>query len=265
MTRTRCAAFLACLLATPRILPAQAIWISPLTSRAELGVEWTRPDFESNTGLGTFRGIWIASGRYRVGERGAVIVAVPRFVTSGSQSFGNPYVGYQSSLPDGNSSFSLGFRIPNVDAGFTPDQEMAFRGDFDRYEEMLPKYLTIHAEGQEKVWRDSAGADVRIRVGFTLFHPTEALSGNENSFFGDYGFRFGHRWPKVDLGLAVTGRWILSGNGGSVWDRNISQAAFDLGWHGRVEPRVAFRIPVSGNIKTLYKSAVTLGLTVPLP
>lgn len=265
MPSSRCALLVASLLAVPALLPAQSIWISPLTGNADVDLEWTRPSFENNTGIGAFRGVWIATGRYHLGAHGALVVAVPRFTASGVSSFGNPYIGYQSAVDHGKSILSLGFRLPNISSGFTAEQDLALRADFDRFEEMLPKMLTIQAQAQGKVWQDSSGADVQARGGFTIFHPTDAASGNTNTFLFDYGIRFGRRFDQVDLGAGITGRYFMSGNGGTFNQRNATEGALDLAWHGPVTPRISFRIPVTETLKNEYKSVLTFGLEVPIP
>lgn len=265
MRLMRCAAPAALLLVAAPVA-AQSIWVSPLTSRGELGVEWTRPSFEDNTGLGNFRGVWIASGRYRVGEHGAIVGAIPRFVGGGFESTGNLYVGYQSWERDGGSIFNVGLRLPTASENGNVEQFVALAGDFDRYEQMAPKMLILHAEGQGKVWRDSAGAEVQVRAGFTLMHPTAGSPASENSFLFDYGVRFGHRWPRLELGAALTGRMIMTGGGGGNFlQRNVDQATAELIWHGRVTPHVGFRLPIDEQAKDLLKSAIIVGIELPLP
>lgn len=251
-------------LAAPALLSAQSIWITPLTTRGELGFEWVRPSFDDNTGLGNTRGVWIGSGRVRLSEGRAIVIAVPRLVGGGTSEFGAPYLGFQATGGADHSAFLLGARYSNSQASFGPDRSVALAADWDRFEQVAQKELIVHAEGQGQVWHDSAGADVTVRVGFTLFHPTESGSGTENSFVGDYGFRFGHRWTKLEAGAAVTGRFLLSGAYGSVTDRNTDQGAFDLAWHGKVAPRVSFRFPITGNLKSVYKYALTFGVEVPI-
>jgi len=265
MPSSRRALVAAILLALPASLPAQSIGITPLASKADVDLEWTRPSFEDNAGLGTFRGVWVASGRYRLGERGALVLAIPRLVGAGRASMGNPYVGYQASEGNGQSILNLGVRLPNVDVGYTPEQQIALYGDFDRFEEVLPHTLTIRAEAQGKVWQDSSGADVRARAGLAIFHPTGAGATGDNTFLVDYGVRFGREFGKFDLGAAMTGRYFMSGNGGGFNQRNATEADVELAWHGAVTPRAAFRIPVTETLKNAYKTALTLGLEVPLP
>ncbi|HET7042329.1 MAG TPA: hypothetical protein VFI13_09930, partial [Gemmatimonadales bacterium] len=87
-------------LLSPRLVAAQALWVTPVTGKADLDVEWTRPTFDNISGLSEFRGVWVASARARLGEKGALIVAVPRFVGSEDDGFGNPYFGAQFYRPD---------------------------------------------------------------------------------------------------------------------------------------------------------------------
>jgi hypothetical protein len=265
MPSSRRALIVAALLFAPSLLAAQSLWISPLTSRGDIDLEWTRPTFKNLNATETFRGIWIATGRFRVGQRGAVIVAVPRLVGGGFSSIGNPYIGYQASEGDGKSILSLGVRIPNISTGYSTEQMVAFIGDYDRAEEMLPQTLTIHAEGQGKVWRDSSGADVRVRAGFSIFHPTDTGSGSDNTLLFDYGIRFGRGFDRIAFGAGITGRYWASGSGGTFTDRNVTEGAVDLAWHGRVTPRVALRIPLTEPFKNAYSTALILGLEVALP
>lgn len=248
----------------PRLLAAQSLWIKPVPGKAEYDLEWTRPSFDNIGGLSAFRGVWVASARARAGDRAALIVAVPRLVGDDAGSFGNPYFGAQLYRPDGSAAFTLGLRVPTISTAPTSQRGVAFRGDFDRFEEAVPDYLTVTADGQFRAWHDSAGADVTVRAGFTLLHPTDQTFGATDQYYADYGVRFGHRWTRLEVGATVTGRYYMSGAGGTVNDRNLAQGAVELGWHGRVVPRVGFRLPITGNLKGLYKSAVTVGVSVPV-
>lgn len=265
MPSSRRALVVAALLALPASLSAQSIWTTPLAGRADIDLEWTHPHFEAPATTSTLSGVWIATGRYRVGKGGAVVVAIPRLVAEGSSSLGNPYLGYQASVENGRSVLNLGVRLPYASGGYAPEQDLALRTDFDRFEEMLPDILTIRAEAQGKVWQDSSGADVRARAGMSIFHPTGTGSTGDNTFLVDYGVRFGREFGKADLGVAMTGRYFMSGNGGGFNQRNATEADIELAWRGPVTPRASLRIPVTETLKSAYKTALTLGLEVPLP
>ncbi|HET7041503.1 MAG TPA: hypothetical protein VFI13_05775, partial [Gemmatimonadales bacterium] len=137
-------------------------------------------------------------------------------------------------------------------------------GDFDRYEEAVADYVAFQAEGQGRAWHDSAGADVTVRGGFTLLHPTDRTFGAENEFLFDYGVRFGHRWTRLEATAALSGRFFMTGCCGSFTQRNADQATFEFTWHAPITPRVGLRLPLTETPKNLYKSAVILGVSVPI-
>lgn len=248
------------------ILAAQSLWSTPFSGKGEIGLEWTRPSFEINDGLGDFRGVWIATGRFRVGQHGALVFAVPYLKAGDEAIVGNPYVGYEQAEQEGRSTLIAGIRFPHAEASFGMAQSLAFRGDYDRLEEALPNALTLRVEGQTEAWRDQGGADVRVRGGLSILHNTDPAAGADaTEYFLDYGVRFGRTWTKLDLGLAFTGRWFLSANGGTFSTNTTGQATADLKWHGKVAPMVGFRLPVDEPLKTVYKSALIFGLTVALP
>ena len=248
----------------PRLVAAQSLWVTPVTGKADFDLEWTRPSFDDISGLSAFRGIWVTSARARVGDRGALIVAVPRLVGSDAGTFGNPYFGAQLYRPDGSAAFTFGLRVPTISTAPTLERAVAFRGDFDRYEEAVADYLTVAADGQFRAWHDSAGADVTVRGGLSLFHPTDPTFGAKDEYYFNYGIRFGHRWTRLEVGADVTGRYYMSANGGTVTDRNLAQGSVTLGWHARVVPRVGLRLPITENLKGFYKSVVTVGVSVPV-
>ncbi|MBW8772336.1 MAG: hypothetical protein JF590_03445 [Gemmatimonadetes bacterium] len=251
---------------------AQSLWPRPLTSASELDLEWVRPTFPNESGLDGGRGVWILSGRTKVGERGRIVVAVPYLRAAGSgtgtgsgATFGDPYLGYESTDSTGKSTFVVGVRLPMAGTSESFSEEVAFLGDYDRFEESFPKTLTLHAEGQGEVWRDAEGADVRIRGGTTLLHSTEgSYSAQANSFTFDYGVRFGRPLGPLDLGLALTGRMLLSGSGGNIAQRSTHQATFELAGHGRIAPRIGVRVPVDEPLKSSFDRAIMIGVRVQL-
>ena len=99
---------------------------------------------------------------------------------------------------------------------------------------------------------------MRIRAGSTLLHLTDgAYSAQANTFTFDYGVRFGRYVGPIDLGLALTGRMILSGSGGQ---RSTHQASIELAGHGRIAPRIGFRIPIDEPLKSSFDRAITIGV-----
>ncbi|MEO6066769.1 MAG: hypothetical protein ABIQ41_02165, partial [Gemmatimonadales bacterium] len=124
------------------ILAAQSLWSTPFSGKGEIGLEWTRPSFEVNDGLGDFRGVWIATGRFRVGQHGALVFAIPRLKAADDMVIGNPYLGYEQTEQEGRSTLIAGIRFPHAEASFGPAENLAFRGDWDRFEEALPRTLT---------------------------------------------------------------------------------------------------------------------------
>lgn len=263
--------FAALLVSTSTPLAAQSLWPRPLPSKGELDLEWVRPSFPNESGLSGTRGVWVLSGRTKVGERGRLVIAIP-YLRAGSgtgfgsgSTFGDPYFGYESTDSSGKSTFVVGVRLPMAGTNETLAEQVAFLGDYDRFEESFPKTFTAHFEGQNEVWRDAEGADVRIRAGATLLHYTESgSSADANTFLFDYGVRFGRPISKVDLGLALTGRIILSGSGGSIAQRSTHQATIELGGRGRIAPRVGLRLPIDEPLKSSYDRAITIGVRVQL-
>ena len=262
--------FLAALvLGTATSLAAQSLWPRPLTSAAELDLEWVRPTFPNESGLGATRGVWVLSGRTKVGARGRLVIAVPYLRSAGpgtgygaGSTLGDPYFGYESTDSTGKSTLVVGLRVPMAGTNQFLSEQIAFVGDYDRFEESFPKTLTLHFEGQSEVWRDEAGADVRIRAGATLLHSTGAYSSSydANSFLLDYGVRFGRPAGPVDLGLALTGRIILSGSGGNIGDRSTHQGTIELSGRGRIAPRIGLRIPIDEPLKSSFDQAITVGV-----
>ena len=249
-------------------LATQSLWPRPLASAGELDLEWVRPTFQNETGLGTTRGIWVLSGRYRLGARGRVVVAVPVIRTGASDPYGSssnvgdPYVGYESSDSTSRSTFVVGIRFPWAATGGYYNQPLALYGDYDRFEESFPKTLTLHFEGQNRVWQDAEGADVRIRVGSTLLHSTDpaTYTYDANTFLFDYGIRFGRPAGPFDLSLALTGRIFMSGSGGNIADRSTHQGTFELAGRGRIAPRIGIRIPIDEPLKSVLDRAITIGV-----
>ena len=95
-----------------------------------------------------------------------------------------------------------------------------------------------------------------------MLHSTGAYysSYDANTFLLDYGVRFGRPAGPVDLGLALTGRIILSGSGGSIGGRSIHQGTIELSGRGRIAPRIGLRIPIDEPLKSSFDKAITVGV-----
>jgi len=75
--------FAALLVSTSTPLAAQSLWPRPLASKGELDLEWVRPSFPNESGLSSTRGVWVLSGRTKVGERGRLVIAI-QYIRAGS-------------------------------------------------------------------------------------------------------------------------------------------------------------------------------------
>lgn len=254
------------LVAGPRALAAQTLWPTLSGTRAELGVEWTRIDLGNSSGsvVGQTGTILIAEGRYRFAPGRSLVVALPRLMADHGAMLGNPYIGVQQEDSSGSSLFIVGVRIPYADDGYAPPEVAAWRGDFNRFEQAVPNVATVHAEGQGRVWKDSGGADVRVRAGMTLLHNNQVQGADANTFLFDYGVRFGRGFGKFAATAALTGRFILSGDVGGVAERNLPHGELGLAWHGPLVASLGYRVPLTQQTKALYHSAWVAGVTLPI-
>jgi hypothetical protein len=257
---------LALALIAPPAARAQSLWPTALRGRAEFGLEWVRPTFQSgDDAFSGTRGVWILSGRFHPTPRLNAVVAIPRLVATdadGGSTMGDPYAGIEFLKDDGTPEFSLGTRIDMVDNTFGGGPQVAYFGDYDRFEEAISHAFTITATGYHEPYRTDDGTFARIRFGATFFHPTEDGAGADNDLYFNYGIRMGRETPSLRFSVELTGRWFLTANGANFAQATVHQGAATASFFsGQIRPYVGIRIPVDEDLKATLTRALIFGVT----
>jgi len=255
------AALVACLL--PASLGAQSLWPRPLAGTGEVGLEWVRPTFENDEGLGASRGVWIFDGRAKVGQRLNLIVALPSLSDGNSRTYGNLLFGLEFTDTTGRPEFTVGLRHGGVSSGssFTPIA-VALLGDYDRLEQALTDGWILNTVGHVRPWKAEDGGFAELRFGVTgIFQSADGASNT--SMLLDYGIRIGQEKESFGFGLGVTGRWPLTGATGGSIESAVHQVFGDATYlKGMVQPTIGVRLPFDEDLGEVLKYAITFGVKV---
>lgn len=250
-------------------LSAQALWPRPLEGKGELGLEWVRPTLATDDGdYGFGRGIWILDGRLRLKPRLSLVAAIPWIEASGGDGgesdLGNVMLGLQFNDTVGRPEFTLGLRHGGAGESYYDSgiYDVGVAADIDRIEQVFPQGLMIEGVGYIRPKPGEDGTRAEIRLG-----ATGVIVGNETggggTFFIKYGLRVAHAFKPVDVGLGLTGIWLIANGFGP--QSTIDQAFVDLtALKGRVRPSLAFRLPLDQYLDDQIDFAVNVGVRIPL-
>jgi hypothetical protein len=247
----------------PATAGAQALWPRPLAGVGEVGLEWVRPTFDNDEGLGASRGVWILDGRAKVGQRLNLIVALPSLSDGNSRTYGNLLFGLEFTDTTGRPEFTVGVRHGGVSSGssFTPIG-VALLGDYDRLEQALTDGWIINTVGHVRPWKAEDGGFAELRFGVTgIFQNADGASST--SMLLDYGIRIGREQESFGFGAGLTGRWPITGSAGGSVESAVHQVFLDASYlKGIVQPTVGMRFPFDEELGEVFDYALTFGVKV---
>jgi hypothetical protein len=229
-------------------LQAQFYWFDDKGERAAVRAEFSRP-FIGGVDLKALTGGFFFSASGKFGQSSRLEAEVPMAAgglegTGSTFTIGNPYLGLRLHQPGKRFSTQLGVRFPlmaDLSLKSVAAVEAAAASDADRLESFFSKTVTARA-GVELHPAPAGTLLAGIRVGTSVFIPTD---GGSVEAFLDYGGRIGIDNNTLMAALALTGRWLVTSDNGSLADRTMHQitGSVDLR-RGPVRPGVLFRIPL---------------------
>ena len=190
-----------------------------------------------------------------------IIGVLPYFVSvDGGSGNGNPYLGVLKLDAHGRPKVTFGFRpsLTSHDKYFTPNNgEIA---DYDHAEAASLEAISASVALYQDVVRTDKGTAVRLRVGGTYLGSSYYLGAGKILF--DYGVRVSRDMALLRMGLAITGRWDVSGDPKSFQAATTQQAAFDVALRrGSIHPSLGVRVPLDAPLSDALSYALTFGIT----
>jgi hypothetical protein len=173
---------------------------------------------------------------------------------------GNPYLGIEAGLGESGGFLEAGLRLPVVEEDKDDQTFYHVLVDWDRSEASLPHHLPWGV-WYNKVFTDRAGNSLRMRLGPSIWVPTE--DGVETEVIIDYALQVIVPQGDLTVGVAFTGWCVVTVVGPDFGERTIHQLAV-RGEHrfGRVYPHLFLRVPLDTHLGTFVNYVYGLGLTV---
>jgi hypothetical protein len=235
-------------------LQAQLPWNTNLPQRG-FALDLLRPKFQGGgTTLTSFAAY--ASARLAAGNM-LVRIEVPfarvaADLTGSSTSFGNPYIGIETSRETG-LGFEVGGRVPLASETESAVGLGSF-ADIVRTEAFLPNTLTLVTRARYRV-REANGFTFDAGGGPSLWVPTKG--GGDPELILHHHMAAGFRGPNVWGSLGFAGWTILTEDAGGVANRTVNEVGASVGLaSGQVRPALHLIVPLDDE----YNQAVGIVL-----
>lgn len=214
-----------------------------------------------------------AGGQLRLGSRSLLVLRVPVAHVAedlppgfSATLIGNPYIGLRQRT--GNADFEVGARMPivNDDGSTAAPSLVGILADYDQFEAYVPDVLSLYLRlGMASAPASGSGPVTRIRIGPTVFVPRTDDPSDETEVMADYSGYLGYRTARVEAGAAITGRFMVTVDGGSLGERTVHQLTLGGSLRGgRIRPHAFVRLPLDDDLKEELKSVIGVGLVVGL-
>lgn len=251
---------------------AQRLWLPADTTR-NIGFEVGKGFFKSTSyqpHIDAASFTVTVQGRVPVNAKVAVTAALPFARISQSftdvnfspvpgdqTAFGNPWLGVEVAA-EPELVLEAGFRPGIASRDKDAALGLGVYDDFDRFEAWVPDFSSARAMAHIGRVPDQ-GAFVTGIFGGTVFFPGSNVGGNPK-IYANYGVRGGFSSGGVLGSVTFTGRYYISGTGGTFADRSIHQLGFSLERaRGAFRPNASVRVFLKEAIRSEVSPVVTLG------
>ncbi len=253
---------------------AQVNWMSPLHEPG-VSLEISKVSFDADQHLSFFTMQYTLASRIALNERTFFLLEAP-FAHAGYKnkyayyapdqysysqtSFGNPYIGMESSFPGSSLIFQLGLRLPLATYDNWGALGFGYLAARDRWEAYFPKLTTIEMGFG---FRDVRAGQNRFQF---LLNPTVMVPEHGDAeLLADCNAEFWLTSQKVRTGFGLTGRFIAT-ESGSFSERTEFLAGVSLSATvGRFHPGVHLRVPFDESVQDVINYTYGLNLTVDFP
>lgn len=199
---------------------AQLLWMPP-SELTTVSLEWLKPEI-SNSGLTFSSAAYILTLEKPISDGDHHVVfdlPVARAASNGFQPntmVGNVYIGGEFDLVDQGWYTSAGLRLPLADP--VVGSAVGILATQDRIEAFLPETASIMFLGRY-VKPASTNWTLKAHVGPVAWLPRRGT----NELVLAYGVQGWYEHEKVNVGVGLTGRGIITGEGLSLTERTLSQ------------------------------------------
>jgi hypothetical protein len=193
---------------------------------------------------------------------GRDVVYVPYYGihSESSSTLGNPYLGVETSRPDGGPVFKFGMRVPLTSQTEYTAWSYGVAAARDRWEAFGPKLTIIQVGGGLQISRTN---QYRLRL---LLLPTLMVpNSGDPELFLDMNTEFWITSRHVRAGIGLYDRYFVTESEHSFDARNELQTGLSFNAAiGTFHPGIHFRIPLDQNVKNVIDFTYGLNLTVDL-
>lgn len=258
-------------LATPAGASGQSVWNDPL-SPPGAWLEMHRPvlaeELVGGDGLTAASSAWFLGGRFRISPALRLVAEVPfahgepgsaPIFGSGTSSIGNPYVGLEIARDGALVWYELGARLPLAPEDNFGGVVGLLADPVDRMEafgnDLVPVSVMVNYAAATP-----EGFVVRFRGGGVTWFP---IGGGDVEQLLGYGGQAGYRNGSFRLLGGISGRALLTEDGGDFAERTLHHAGVTVGFPlGPVEPGFHVGVPLDDDLRDLYD--VTWGISLAL-
>jgi hypothetical protein len=252
-----------------REVQAQSMWVNQ-QQKGGLALEYLRPAFDGDDDFSLLTGVYVISVRAPMSGRMSLVGELPVVHVSFNNSFlgdfsddalGNPYIGVAMGSADSGTLVEIGAHLPLAGEG-DGGVSFGYFGDFDRFEMYIPEAASLGLLLNHKRVSGS-GTFSRLRVGPRAHIPTGSGDNDIEASLA-YGFAGGFGNRDGTLTLGITGRWLMTNDGGTLGENTIHQATLDFSHRlGPIRAGLQLRVPVDSDLDDVIKHVLGLNVTIP--
>jgi len=161
-----------------------------------------------------------------------------------STTIGDPYVGLETRAESSPIFAELGARIPLASEDEVEAVLTGFVADVVRQDAFLPKVVSINAAFNLREVTPSKIA-YRLRLSPVLAIPSKDATFEDPEVFAVYSFQIGYHGPLARVGGGMSGRALMTDNGGNLGDRTLNQLELHADFlSGSIRPGLDLRLPL---------------------
>jgi hypothetical protein len=255
---------------------AQSLWFPP-SDRPMLTIEALKPDLDTEYKITRTSSVWHIGAKFPIGKVVTGIFELP-FVHFDADStkvqhagdgyssvndeslIANPYAGIEIKFPNTDLFWRIGTRLR-----FVSDEELLAAAygiftDYQRWDGFWPEIHTISTTLGAYNFPEQTGAGYRVGVSSSLSFEFDR---DESFVFGEYFGQFWYKWPAVNLGIGISGRGHIKGEGMAVEKRARHRfgAVVQFG-RGSIRPGLHFQVPLNTDDRDILNFVAGLNLIV---
>ena len=266
---SRAAAALLALALSPGLAGAQSLWL-PRDRPCVILIEGLHPSIEG-TDPGSPTGAAFLGGRFKLGQGAAVVLegSFARFegvyyenrywtFQTVSDTYGNPYVGFEFGSAKSIFFTELGARVPVADEKEWVALQTGIYADPSRFDAFVVDAVPIHLVFNIREVMPS-GLMARLRFGTLMIAPTKDRIYRDDEFYAVFAWQVGYESKSFRIGSAVSGRSLLSEDSGNLGALTSCRFEAHADFGTWLRPGVEVKVPIGSLANTV---PVILGASI---